>query len=118
MRMNEDELLEKDAQSRLAESVGLNIPYGIRLNKSLYTNISWDRYPCIIKPLKSVLGGGKEDIFISYNQRELEEALKNIKADKIQIQEYIEKLMEYQLIGCSLNAGERIIIPGFTDIIR
>lgn len=26
--------------------------------------------------------------------------------------------MEFQLIGCSLNAGEKIIIPGYTDIIR
>lgn len=118
MRMNEAELLDKDAQSRLAESVGLNVPYGIRLNKSLYANISWDRYPCIVKPLKSVLGAGKEDISIAYNQLELEETLRNIKADEIQIQEYIEKSMEYQLIGCSLNAGDIIIIPGFTDIIR
>ena len=26
--------------------------------------------------------------------------------------------MEFQLIGCSLNGGEIIIIPGYTDIIR
>ena len=26
--------------------------------------------------------------------------------------------MELQLIGCSLNAGEKIIIPGFTKLIR
>ena len=26
--------------------------------------------------------------------------------------------MEFQLIGCSLNAGESILIPGFTKILR
>ncbi len=36
----------------------------------------------------------------------------------MQIQEYIEKKMEFQLIGCSLEKGEKIIIPGFTQIIR
>lgn len=38
--------------------------------------------------------------------------------NNIVIQEYIEKEIEFQLIGCSLNSGETIIVPGVSIILR
>ena len=58
------------------------------------------------------------DIHIINSSDELKKVLPTISAKHIEIQQYVDKEMEYQLIGCSLNAGETIIIPGFTTILR
>lgn len=47
----------------------------------------------------------------------MDETLLNIEAETIQLQEYIEKEFEFQLIGCSLDAGDIVLIPGYTQII-
>ena len=114
--LNVLELMEKDVQCTIAEKCGLRIPYSAVYNKGECLN--WNIFPCITKPIKSAFGAGKQDIFIDKNPEELESSLKQIEADTIQIQEYIEKEVEFQLIGCSLDAGKHIIIPGYTTIIR
>ena len=40
------------------------------------------------------------------------------RCDKIIIQEYISKDIEFQLIGCSIKEGDKIIIPGVSIILR
>lgn len=109
-------LMSKEIQAEYAVQSGLLVPKGVILWKNQST--SWNSFPCIIKPLKSTIGAGKADIRIVKSDKELKEILLTIEAECIQIQEYIKKKMEYQLIGCSINAGEKIIIPGYTDIIR
>lgn len=64
------------------------------------------------------MAAGKSDIYVINSKGELDEVLKTIQSDRIQIQRYIDKDIEFQLIGCSLDAGQTIIIPGFTNIIR
>ena len=44
--------------------------------------------------------------------------MNNSLSEIFQVQKYIDKKMEYQLIGCSLNDGENVIIPGYTRILR
>ena len=109
-------LMVKSQQDSIANECGLTIPK----SKDYYTkqDIDWELFPCIIKPYKSVTGAGKADIKIVESKTELVEAIKLLQAEKIQIQEFIDKDIEFQLIGCSLNAGEKIIIPGFTKLIR
>ncbi len=74
-------------------------------------------FPCITKPIYSS-HGGKSDIKICNNKEELMSAIEYIKSDVIQIQQMVDVDFEYQLIGCSLNGGKEIIIPGYTNILR
>jgi D-aspartate ligase len=108
--------MNKEEQASIAERCGMHIPYGKVFQKT--DPINWDVFPCIVKPISSVNGGGKKDILICNNKDELELSLQKVESSTIQIQEFISKDMEYQLIGCSLDAGNKIIIPGFTNIIR
>ena len=110
------ELMSKDVQDKIATQCGLNVPKGKIVSSNRY--VEWDIFPCITKPMKSIQGKGKADIHISNNIEELRDTLDQTNAEYVQIQEYISKELEYQLIGCSLNGGEIIIIPGYTDIIR
>lgn len=110
------QLMEKNVQDTIAINCGLHVPQSTVITQG--NDFEWNLFPCITKPLKSVIGAGKHDICIASSYSELESALGNIEAEKVQIQEFISKKMEFQLIGCSLNGGETIIIPGYTRILR
>ena len=73
-------------------------------------------FPCVIKPITSV-NHGKSGFAKCDNREELQACLDHKKKDEaVQIQQFIEKDFEYQFIGCSLKAGEEVIIPGRTHI--
>lgn len=112
-------LMDKGFMTALAKQSGFNVPHSIEISTSDLTektikNLS---YPCITKPVVSI-NGTKSDIFIFHSPLEFINNLKKIDSDKIQIQTYIDKKIEYQLIGCSLNGGETVIIPGASVLIR
>ena len=109
-------LMSKITQDVIASECGFLVPKWEVVKKGEATN--WNIFPCITKPEKSVQGKGKGDIHIATSREELNAYLKKIKAENVQIQEYLEKDFEYQLIGCSLNDGKTLIIPGYTKIIR
>lgn len=115
-KLNISMLMDKEEQGNVAKKCGLNIPNGMIIDKNC--KYHWDSFPCISKPVRSIIGAGKADIHISTNKDELENTVRNTQAEQIQLQEYIKKKMEFQLIGCSLNFGENIIIPGYTRIER
>ena len=110
------ELTMKSTQGSIAKKCGLNVPFSEDF--FVTQEINWSHFPCIIKPYRSATGAGKNDVRILSSQEDLIRALPSLGADKIQIQQYIDKEMEFQLIGCSLDAGEKIIIPGVTKLIR
>lgn len=109
------ELMNKDTMTKLGKDVGLNVPQswvvetGGAINQVLY--------PCITKPILSK-DGHKADISICHTPQELAEVISTGSCYKYQIQEFIEKDFEYQLIGLSLHGGREIIIPGFSRCIR
>lgn len=98
--------LDKNEQRSLALKCGLILPEKFEID-----NVG---FPCIIKPENSTKGS-KNDISICRSEIELKEYLKS-HTSSITIEEFIEKEIEFQLIGCSLQ--QQIIIPGYTDIIR
>ena len=105
-------LMNKKVMSNLAIKTGLQIPltiYGDDLNKE---NIP---LPCILKPLIS-RKGSKSDIRICKTIEDVRCGLEQIGADNVQIQQYIDKDFEYQLIGCSTDND--VIIPGVSHILR
>lgn len=110
------DLSTKCFQFQIAKKIGFKIPSTALIEKG--KSFSWNLFPCITKPEKSTIGGGKSDIYISNNSDELSKAIDNTISKSIFVQEFIKKKMEYQLIGCSLNHGERVIIPGYTKILR
>ena len=110
-------LLNKETQLLYAQSVGLETPISLTFKKTNLSSLNWNVYPCIIKPIDSTIGG-KRDIYICQNKEVFFTSIENSKCENFQVQEYIDKDFEFQLIGCSLDGGDNIYIPGFTRIIR
>lgn len=70
-------------------------------------------YPCLTKPLNSIIGG-KKDLVLCNSEEELKEYLYKHSYVEVIIQRYIKKTCEVQLLGCSLDSGSLVIIPGMT----
>ena len=101
----------------IAESVGLRVPKHIIYTKGeeLPRNIE---YPCITKAISSIVGG-KSDTRVCYKEEELRLFVSNDHLCKtIQIEKFIDKEIEFQLFGLSLDGGKEIIIPGHSHIHR
>lgn len=110
-------IMDKKRMGDLAESVGLTIPMTIECTPDSFKGTSWVRFPCIIKPAVSK-EGTKDEIKVFANLNQLQEFFENHPNRRFVVQEYIQTRYEFQLIGCSLNGGDTIIIPGVSEIIR
>lgn len=110
------QIMSKEYMSALAREVGLNVPKTWLVdNGQIPEDIE---YPCITKAISSI-EGTKENIHVCWKESELSQFLsKQSHCPIIQIQKFIEKDYEFQLLGCSLGYGELIIIPGRTHIDR
>lgn len=108
-------LMDKEVQADIAINSGLNIPASLTVEKKYVMDVVWEKYPCIIKPIESVLGA-KSDIAICKDREELIRSIGISSCDKFQIQEYINKKFEFQLIGVANNGIG--YIPGYTTLIR
>ena len=108
------EMMSKKTMADLAIGVGFSIPGTYYLGNS---NEELDKIPlpCIIKPLES-RKGSKTEISICRSKDELSSYAAKHDISKDQIQDFIDKDFEYQLIGCSTRSG--IIIPGVSKILR
>lgn len=106
-------LMNKDVMADLALKCGLNIPVSFVLDhtESALTTVP---YPCITKPIMSIKGS-KADIKICSNEGELKKYLEKNQSEAIQVQKYIDKAAEYQLIG--LCCSGEVIIPGKSIIL-
>lgn len=105
-------LADKTTMVAMAEKRGLQAPTVWRMpqDKNKVT------FPCITKSYMSS-HGGKDDVKIFRDVESWSEFLSECK-DKLFVQPYIEKKEEVQFIGCSLNGGEEVIIPGMSKILR
>ena len=106
--------MDKSKMGKLAEECGLCVPQTILLSRSSYRIEQEINFPCITKPVQSRIGS-KSDIHICYNRDDL---LSIIGPNELLIQHYVEKQFEFQLIGCSLEDGKHVIIPGVSVILR
>lgn len=103
-------LMNKQVMAEMAKSVGLTVPkeYDV-LDDDIV-------YPIIAKPLMSVKGQ-KKDIVVVSNKNELNVYKNNHSLENTQFQQFIDKEIEFQIIGISLNGGEKVIIPGVSTIL-
>lgn len=100
--------MEKAYSKEKAFQSGMRIPQGTILSLE-NEGISWNKYPCIIKPSKSVLGR-KCDISRVSDVVELKEVLEKYRAngyDEALVEEYICGSQEYmvELMGEKSDAG-------------
>ena len=109
--------MNKDIMATLANMVGIFTPPSWIIEEYTNHNLNEVDFPCIVKPLASIYGT-KAEIKIFQEKSSLEKYLLENKGHRFIIQKYIEKDFEYQLIGCSLNHGREIIIPGYSKCIR
>lgn len=109
--------MNKDVMATLANKVGIFTPPSWIIEEYTNHNLNEVDFPCIVKPLASIYGT-KAEIKIFQEKSSLEKYLSENKGLRFIIQKYIEKDFEYQLIGCSLNHGTEIIIPGYSKCIR
>ena len=111
-----NKLMDKCRQNEIAEQCGLLLPE-TKQGRSVEEIETWNAYPCIIKPIESILGS-KADIKLCYSKEELIANIITYNGRPFFIQRFVEKEMEFQFIGCSLDNGEKVIVPGFTKLIR
>lgn len=109
-------LMNKSNISNLASKLGFAIPQSIIINKKqkFFNNVI---YPCITKSLQTI-SGGKKDVFLCNNKKELEIALTKVESQEILVQQYINKKNEICLQGVSINGGKQIYIPYIERFFR
>lgn len=106
-------LMNKQRMSELAEECGFDIPKTVYPDHAMKENDI--PFPCIVKPLVSK-EASKEDIRICNHICEVNQSLNALGIGNVQVQQFIDKAFEYQLIGCSTNKD--VIIPGVSVILR
>lgn len=107
-------LMNKKVMADLAIEVGLSIPQSLYIT-DMSQGLSEIKLPCIIKPIES-RKGSKTEIAICKTRVELQNYAKAHDLRNDQIQVFIDKDFEYQLIGCSTKS--EVIIPGVSKILR
>ena len=105
-------LMNKETMSELAIECGLRVPPSVVICRT-DGDLSTVPYPCITKPISSI-EGSKADIAICKDEKELREYLSHCHSPMVQAQLFINKIMEYQLIGV-VNGD--YLIPGRSRII-
>ena len=109
--------MNKEKMCSLASAIGLTVPQHMvyRIGNPLPVDI---QFPCITKAISSI-DGGKSDTTICKSREELETFLATPGlCPLIQIERFIQKQIEFQFIGVSLDEGETIVIPGHSHIDR
>ncbi len=113
---NLGKVMSKEYMSNLAHEVGLNVPMTWVLKDSIIPN--GIEYPVITKAISSV-EGSKDNIKVCKSEADLKDFVKEQQeCETIQIQRFIDKEYEFQLLGVSLNHGDTVLIPGRTHIYR
>lgn len=106
--------MDKEKMTDTAQKLGLKVPKTWSFNET--KELKEIEFPCLTKSITSV-GQGKGDFRICNSQNELNEFLLYQRhCAKIQVQKFINTEFEFQFLGCSLNGGEEILIPGRTHI--
>ncbi len=108
--------MDKLNMIKVAEAVGMNVPRTLTVKRG--DTVDDFVFPCITKSI-STLKGAKSNLHICCNIDELNRVLsKQTQYEEVQVQQFIDKDFEFQFIGCSINGGEDVIIPGRTHIVR
>lgn len=103
----------KDEQCRAAKEAGFVVPAWEVVEKGAFPKTLC--YPVITKSISSNEGGWKKDVFVCNNEEELDNAYKKITASRLLLEEYVQKKCEITLHGFSVNAGQQVFIPFYSE---
>jgi predicted ATP-grasp superfamily ATP-dependent carboligase len=104
------ELDNKKLQVEIAEKSGFRTPKSWNLES--LNNIPEDIvFPCIIKSLVA-MEGSKSDLLVCENQEQLKTNLTLVlsRTPRVQVQQYIEKDFDFDVMGCRFSDG-KVYIP-------
>lgn len=105
-----EKYLQKYDITQAAVECGINIPKEELLEVGIMPSTL--RYPVFTKAITSSNGGSwKDQAHICYSPEELQKVYKTIKAERILVQEYIDKENELCIDGISINGGEEVFMP-------
>lgn len=107
------EMMNKQSMTEFAMSLGFDVPFSVIVDSKSILDIV--NYPCITKPLLST-PDSKSMINICQSENDLRVVLNSSPYISYQVQEYVEKDFEYQIIGCSTSKG--LVLPGYSTILR
>ena len=108
--------LNKDEQCRVAEECGFAVPKREVVKKG---ELPKDlQYPIITKTISSNEGGWKKDVYVCQSENDLENAYDKIIANTLLLEEYVNKKCEISIHGISINAGEQVYIPYYSEDYR
>ena len=103
-------LMNKQIQIEVATRHGFKIPESLVIDENRIIPDNFSAFPCIIKPVKSSVGG--KHIVVCNNKNDLHIALKKFPLNiKVQIQQFIEKKHEIVIPGVSVS-GE-VLMPAY-----
>lgn len=108
--------MNKENICNVAEKCGIPKPKGVVVKRGEFPKGL--KYPVITKVTKSTLGAWKDDVYCCDTEEELQDAYKNIKADEVLVQEFIDKKNELCVDGISINGGEEVWFPFTSEYIR
>ena len=107
--------MKKDEIMSLAVECGLNVAKSWKLkDKTIPKDIV---YPALTKALISTKDNWKDDSYVCYNEKELQDALNKIEAEEILVQEYIIKKNELCYDGYSCNKGKSVLYAISSDYL-
>ena len=75
-------------------------------------------YPVITKAINSTIYNWKGETFLCNDEKELMEAYKEIRSERILVQEYIHKKNEYCVDGFSYNGGDNVETTYVANYLR
>lgn len=106
-------IMDKQVMTDFAKELGIVVPSSkVVTGVGDFSNIS---FPCITKPLFSN-PNSKSQICICNSGKELAEYFSLYPDMTIQVQDFVDKAFEFQLIGCSTS--KEVIVPGYSTILR
>lgn len=105
--------LNKDEQCRAAEMCGFNVPEREVVQRGELPKTL--QYPIITKTINSNEGGWKRDVYLCRDENELKEAYEHITARTLLLERFVEKKCEITLQGISINGGEQVYIPCYSE---
>lgn len=103
----------KDEQCKAAAESGFAVPAWEVVQKGVLPTTL--RYPIITKTISPYEGMWKKDVFVCRNEDDLINAYDRITADRLLLEEYVNKKCEVTLHGLSIGAGNQVYIPFYSE---
>jgi predicted ATP-grasp superfamily ATP-dependent carboligase len=101
--------MNKFVQVEGAKECGFDAPQTLLVELPITKDVSFNTFPCIVKPLESIDGG--KQIAICKSQNELNSALSDFHCSNVLVQEFVRK--DYEIVILGLTVDGETTIPGY-----